>query len=92
MNTIRPWLARLVAPPLAALFLWVATHLGIPMIDPDLLERTTMVVVDIIIWVLTIFTMLYGAIHRWISRKINPADVAEPTAAGNVKWMGSPHT
>lgn len=79
MNAIRPYVARLLAPLITAFFVWAATHLAVS-VDPELIERTTMVVVDIIIWVGTALLMGYGWIHRLINKYVNPADVAAKEA------------
>lgn len=80
MTTIRPFLARLLAGPIAALFLWLGTQLAVT-VEPELITRTTEVVVDIVLFFGAALLTGYGALHRLLSKWFNPADVAAPDKA-----------
>lgn len=74
---MRTVISRILAPIIAALVGWL-TSMGLdldPAFGVALQEAATW-------FLLAVFTMLYGLIHRLIDRKVNPADVAKPDPLG----------
>lgn len=78
-NTIRPYLARLIASGVAALALWITNLTGLE-VGTDVQGHMTEVGVFVAL-------IIYSVVHKMISGATNPADVAkmsaEPVKAAN---------
>lgn len=78
---IRVFLSRVLAPLIASFAAWVAVRFGV---DIDAANQQQLIE-SIIVWVLTIFTVVYGIAHKLIDRKLNPGDAASTTLAESEK-------
>jgi hypothetical protein len=78
MIALRPFLARLIAPFVSALILWLGAKIGFEY-DVGFINEATLVVVEGIVWSLAVFTALYGVLHKWINSRMNPTDAATKT-------------
>lgn len=84
INSLRPYLSRLIAPFIAAVIVWLATK-GIDLPEDAAGHLTELAVIVL----LAIFQIIYAVIHKTIDKKVNPQDAAGVNEAVEGKLMAS---
>jgi uncharacterized protein YcbK (DUF882 family) len=80
IDSLRPFLSRVLAPVITAFVMWLL-HLGIDL-GPDASAHLTEYATVIAI---ALFSVLNGVIHRLIDKKVNPGDTASSHLAVEAK-------
>lgn len=79
-DVLRPYLARLIAVPVAALITWATAKYALDL-DKKTIEQMTGQIVEILLLIIGQFSALYAVIHRYIGARVNPSDAAAASMA-----------
>jgi hypothetical protein len=72
LDSLRPFLSRILAPLISAVFTWLAVHYGINFAD----DTREQVIEALVVVIIPLAQIVNGVAHRVIDKKINPADTA----------------
>lgn len=81
MDIIRPYLARVLAAPIAALCAWLLMHWQVNITT----DTQAQLVTALVAFILPFFGIVYAIVHKILDKWINPADAATTTLAAQGK-------
>ena len=77
IDFIRPYLSRIIAGGVTALTAFLASKLGV-VLSPD--DQATLTQGGVVL-LIALTQPLYGLVHKFLDRWINPTDAADPVVA-----------